>query len=452
MKRWPIRGRLTAAYALAMLVVLAAAGVFVYLRVQAELSESITASLRSRSGAVAARVKASGPGRALGEDSSEPEESFAQILSPSGRVLASTGGAKQSVLGPRTLRRAASTPTVFETVVGGIEGTARVLARPASLGPDSPIVAVGESLEDRDETLAGLLAALVGGGLIAVAAASLVGYGLAAAGLAPVEAMRLRAREVSLAQDEALPLPAADDEIRRLGVTLNEMLARLRAAYEREHRFVSDASHELRTPLAVLKAEIEAALRGGPHRAEVHESLTAALEECDHLTHLAEDLLVLARAGEGGLSVHAEEMSAAQFLAEVKERFAYRAEEQSRQIRVDAEEELRFSADSLRTRQALANLVDNALRHGEGEITLSARRSEEGDGVELSVADEGPGFPPGFAAQAFDRFTRGDPARTRGGAGLGLAIVQTIARAHGGEVRLSGGPAGTLVRIRLPDA
>jgi signal transduction histidine kinase len=385
MKRWPIRGRLTAAYALAMLVVLAAAGVFVYLRVQAELSESITASLRSRSGAVAARVKASGPGRALGEDSSEPEESFAQILSPSGRVLASTGGAKQSVLGPRTLRRAASTPTVFETVVGGIEGTARVLARPASLGPDSPIVAVGESLEDRDETLAGLLAALVGGGLIAVAAASLVGYGLAAAGLAPVEAMRLRAREVSLAQDEALPLPAADDEIRRLGVTLNEMLARLRAAYEREHRFVSDASHELRTPLAVLKAEIEAALRGGPHRAEVHESLTAALEECDHLTHLAEDLLVLARAGEGGLSVHAEEMSAAQFLAEVKERFAYRAEEQSRQIRVDAEEELRFSADSLRTRQALANLVDNALRHGEGEITLSARRSEEGDGVELAV-------------------------------------------------------------------
>src|SRR5919107_1876254 len=120
MKRWPIRGRLTPAYALAMLVVLAAAGGFVYLRVQAELSESITASLRSRSGAVPARVKASGPGRALGEDSSEPEESFAQILSPSGRVLASTGGAKQSVLRARTLRRATSTPTVFETVVGGI--------------------------------------------------------------------------------------------------------------------------------------------------------------------------------------------------------------------------------------------------------------------------------------------------------------------------------------------
>ena len=124
--------------------------------------------------------------------------------------------------------------------------------------------------------------------------------------------MRRRAREVSLTRaGERLPLPAARDEIRRLGETLNEMLDRLQRSFERERRFVADAGHELRTPVAVVKTELEGALRTGDYGPEVREALVAAVEECDRLAQLAEDLLVVARAAEGELPVRPEELDAA---------------------------------------------------------------------------------------------------------------------------------------------
>ena len=138
------------------------------------------------------------------------------------------------------------------------------------------VAAVGQSLDDRDETLGNLVASFALGGPIAVVIASLIGYTLAAAGLRPVEAMRRRAQQVSLSHEHApLPLPAARDEIRRLGETLNEMLDRLGRSFERERRFVADASHELRTPVAVIKTELEGALRAGGHDPEVREALVA---------------------------------------------------------------------------------------------------------------------------------------------------------------------------------
>lgn len=140
--------------------------------------------------------------------------------------------------------------------MAGIEGDVRILFGPADEPQPGLVVAVGQSLDDRDETLAGVVASFAIGGPIAVILASLLGYLLAATGLRPVEAMRRRATEVSLDRaDDRLPLPAARDEIHRLGETLNEMLERLRGSYERERRFVADASHELRTPVAVIKTE-----------------------------------------------------------------------------------------------------------------------------------------------------------------------------------------------------
>jgi two-component system, OmpR family, sensor kinase len=447
--RWPIRLRLTAAFALATLAVLTGAGVFVYLQVRSELDESLEASLRARADALTALAGPSDDPIASGAGVLEAEESFAQILSPSGRLLTAAGGAGEPALDARRLGLAASAELIFEAEVEGIEATARVLARPASAAPRAPIVAVGQSLDDRDEALAGLLASFALGGPVAVAVASLLGYLLASAALAPVKAMRRRAEEVSLERDDALPLPRADDEIRKLGETLNEMLDRLRAAFERERRFVSDAGHELRTPLAVLKAEIEAALRDGSYGPEVGESLTAALDECDHLAQLADDLLVLARAGEGQLAVRIEKVRAADLLDGMRERFAYRAGQQGRRIAVQADDGLTVAVDPLRIRQALGNLIDNALRHGAGEITLDAHGAGGGS-VDLTVADAGAGFPPDLESTAFDRFSRGDPARTRGGAGLGLAIVRAIARAHGGEAEIVATAGATAVRIRLP--
>jgi len=158
---------------------------------------------------------------------------------------------------------------------------------------------------------------------------------------------------------------------------------------------------------------------------------------------------VLARAGDGRLPVRPEALAVRPLLDGVRERFADRAAEHGRPVHVDAEPGLTVHADPLRLRQALSNLVDNALRHGEGEVRLAARRDGAG-GVELRVGDGGAGFPAGAAEWAFERFTRGDGARTRGGAGLGLAIVRAVAEAHGGDVAICAGP-GSAVRLWLPD-
>ena len=432
MSRVPIRIRLTVAFALAMAIVLVAAGTFVYLRLSDDLNESVDAGLQARAAAVlASRSAAAGtPG--------DPEEGFAALVRPSGAARG---------LGSDELRRAAAgEQVVVEREFPGVEGTTRVLAR----GEDGRVAVVGQSLDDRDETLANLAASFVIGGPIAVLVASLLGYALAATALQPVEAMRRRAEQVSLGDGEGrLPLPEARDEIRRLGETLNEMLERLRRSFERERSFVADASHELRTPVAVIKTEIEGALRAGGHDPQVHEALVASLEECDHLGQLAEDLLVVARTGDGQLELRPEALDARELLERTRGRFADRARERGRSIRVEDGDGHTVYGDELRLRQALGNLVDNALRHGAGEIRLSARR--DGDGTELAISDAGDGFDAGFAARAFDRFTRGDVARSSPGTGLGLAIVRTIAEAHGGRAEAVSG-SGATVRIWVPDA
>ena len=423
MSRVPIRLRLTLAFAAATAIVLLAAGAFVYVELRADLDESVASTLEARAEAVARSGAAAGV-------AGDPEESFAQLQAPGGRVLDAAGGARGAVTAEAGERR-----------VPGIEGTARIVTRSS----DGGLVVVGQTLEDRDEVLAGLVAAFAVGGPLAIVLASLLGYALAGAALRPVEAMRRRAAQVSLARgDERLPLPAAHDEVRRLGETLNEMLDRLQRSFERERRFVGDAGHELRTPLAVLKTELEAALRAGGHEPEVRASLAAAIEECDHLAQLAEDLLVIARASEGALPVRAEKLAARPLLDGVRDRFADRAAERGREIRVEAANGLALTADPLRMRQALGNLVDNALRHGDGDVVLRARARD--GGVALEVSDGGPGFAPDIAGRAFERFARGDVARTRGGTGLGLAIVRAIAEAHGGSAALD----GATVRIWMP--
>jgi two-component system, OmpR family, sensor kinase len=427
-----------------MVLVLAGAGLFVYVRLRSDLNESVDSSLESRSAAVASS------GQATAGAAGDAEEGFAQLLTAEGRVMESEGGVRGPALDPAEATHAgAGGRFMFERKLPGVEGTARVLAAPADPGgPPGSVVAVGQSLQDRDETLSNLVASFVVGGPIAVALASLLGYLLATAGLRPVEAMRRRAREVSLDRPgERLPLPDAKDEVRRLGETLNEMLDRLRSSFDRERRFVADAGHELRTPVAVVRAEIEGALRAGGHDPQVREALVAALEECDHLAQLAEDLLVVARAGEGELPLDREQIEVGQLLEGVRTRFADRARERGRRLSVDADGGLQVDADELRLRQALGNLVDNAMRYGEGDIVL---RSRGNGGVELEVADQGPGFAPDIAERAFERFARGDVARTRGGTGLGLAIVKAIVEAHGGRAEIVPGD-GAVVRIWLPD-
>jgi len=351
-----------------------------------------------------------------------------QVLAPDGRVVDSTPQVAAAPVLERELAERGAGGETFRIEADdlqGFEGPARLLVRRAE-GPEGPVaVVVGAALEDRNETLRGFLTELLLIGPAALLAASLLGYGLAAAALRPVEAMRAEAAAVSGSEPgRRLPLPESRDEVRRLGETLNSMLDRLEAALERERSFVADASHELRTPLAHLKTELELALRRPRSAEELEQALRSAAGETDRLVRLAEDLLVLARSDQGRLALQSEAVQANDLLAGVAGRFGA-------DVEVVASDGLEVVGDQVRLEQALGNLVDNALRHGAAPVRLSA--TARNGAVELHVVDEGPGFPPEFLPHAFERFSRPDEARSGAGAGLGLALAQAIAVAHGGS-------------------
>jgi heavy metal sensor kinase len=438
LSRMPIRLRVTLAFVAVMAIVFGAIGLFVYLRFKAELDATINSGLRSRAADVAALVRE--------EDSSLRErhgsfvgqaESFAEVLDPAGRVLDSThsvGG--HDLLTPAELARAGQGPILLNRgQLPGLQDESRLLAIPVVAGGRRRVVVVGTSTEARGESLSDLLQLLLIGGPVALLLASIAAYGVAGAALRPVEAMRARAAEISAAEpDQRLPVPPTRDEIGRLGDTLNAMLERLGEALEHERAFVADASHELRTPLAILKAELELALRRGRSPEELQAALRSAAEETDRLTQLAEDLLTIAQTDRGELPVRLERIEVDRILGDVAARFARRAEEGGRSLSRGDESGLAVDGDRLRLEQALGNLLDNALRHGAGPVELTACARD--GSVELHVRDRGPGLPEEFRKRAFERFSRAEASRSQNGSGLGLAIVEAIARAHRGEARI----------------
>ena len=451
MSRVPIKLRLTLFFALATAVVLAASGLFVYARVSSDLSRGLDQELRSRAQDLSALTLRSGSLRATASPFVEHGETFAELVRADGSVLDSTATIGSAPLLTRAqLVQGLRGPTfVDRPSVPGLDEPARMLAVPLERQGKPLVLVVGATRENRAETLRSLRDAFLVGAPIALLVAALGGYVLAGAALRPIEAMRRRAAEISTSSlDERLPVPAANDEVARLGQTLNEMLARIEDGLSRERRFVSDASHELRTPLAMLKVELELALRRARSPEELERSIRAAAEETDRLSRIADDLLLLARAEQGRLPIQAEPTDLVDVLETVSSRFDSRAETENRILAVDAGDAPVVKVDRLRLEQALGNMVDNAFRHGRGPITLAAEvRSST---AELHVLDEGPGFPAAFERVAFERFSRA-AAPGEEGSGLGLAIVDTIASAHAGRVQAANRPRGGAdVWISLP--
>jgi heavy metal sensor kinase len=445
MRGIPIRIRVAAAFALAMVLVLAATGWFLYTRLDSHLSASLDRELRLRAADLSALVKDSrtptsletaGGGRFI-----EHGEAFAQLLDTRGRVVDATKplGRTPLLRGAELRRAARESITSDRSSVPGLDEPSRLLTTPVDRTGRRLILVVGLTRQDRVETLAGLRDELVIALPIALLIATAAGYFLAGLSLRPVEGMRRRAEAVSAATPgERLPVPSTGDEVERLGKTLNAMLARLEAALQRERDFVADAGHELRTPLSLLRTELELALRHGDSRDELRDALRASSEEVDRLAQLADDLLLIAGSDRGKLKLRLEPLDAAELFDSVVNRFQWRAEEKGRSVAHDATAGVRIRGDRLRLEQALSNLVDNALRHGDGDVTL-ALAARDGS-VELHVTDTGPGFPPAFLERAFERFARHRTGRE--GSGLGLAIVRAISEAHGGPAYAGNGPGG----------
>jgi heavy metal sensor kinase len=448
--RIPIRLRLTATFALAMAIVLAAAGFLLYNHLASSLDRTLAQSLRARAADISTLVQQADTGLRDSQLKPGNGNGFVQVLDARGRIFDQTPAlGRVRLLTPEQFRRTRQTTLAIDRAHRAGENV-RLLATPVSAQGQRLVIVVGMPLETRDDALATLRTELLVGGPAALLLASLIGYLIAAAALRPVERMRTRAAAISANRlSERLPIAPSQDEIARLGKTLNEMLGRLEAALERERSFVADASHELRTPLAHLRAEVELALESPRERDELVTALRSVGTESDRLSQLAEDLLLLARVDEGTLPIRPEEISLDELLNGITVRFERRAREAGRTIESNGGGG-RARVDRLRIEQALGNLIDNALRHGSGAIHVSA--AQHGDWLELHATDEGPGFPAQFAPHAFERFSRANQHRGRGGTGLGLAIVAAVAQAHEGsataENRSSGGGD---VSIRIPN-
>ncbi len=444
MSRLPIRWRVTLAFAATLLVVLGAVGAFLYLRFEHDLSESLDNGLRARAGEVEALVRRSPAGVARGEAlATEGDESVAQVVRPDGTVVDGTASARASLLTGEQLRQARRGQVLFDRPGDELvdEGL-RVLATGVRARGEVLIAVVGTSSDEKDESVSTLLTLELVGLGAALILASAAGYFVVGAALRPMEAMRRRAAEISDDPGARLPEPPVDDEVGRLAVTLNAMLDRLDSAQAAQRRFVADASHELRTPLAILKAEIDVALLSDRSADQLRAALRSSGEEADRLVRLAEDLLLLSKSDERELPARSE-FDVDALLGEV----AARADAG---VRVESSTGLTMSGDRVALERALMNLVENALSHGAGDVVLSA--SADGEALRIAVRDHGPGFDPEFAPHAFERFTRGDAARTGGGAGLGLSIVEAVARAHGGTATVSAASPGARVELVLPGA
>jgi two-component system OmpR family sensor kinase len=453
MKRLPIRVRLTLAFAVAIGAVLAGGGFLLYHHLADSLDRTLDQGLRARAADVAAIVRHGDPGlrEAPPAPVADASGSFAQVLDRRGTIRDQSPGLGQHPLLAGPLLRRAQTETLLIGRAHRLGGDVRLLAIPLGANKQKLVLIVGAPLRSRDRTLANLRSELLVGGPAALLLASLIGYLVAGAALRPVERMRTRAAAITEQHlSERLPVPSANDEIARLGATLNQMLGRVERALKRERSFVADASHELRAPLALIRTEVDLALDLPRSADELQTALRSIGEEADRLSQLADHLLLLARLDEGELPLRKEALDAHELLGDVAERFRRRAADDGRRIDVDAPK-LGVEADRVRLEQALVNLVDNALRHGAGTVTLTA--SSGADGVEIHIADEGPGFDNGVTETAFERFTRGDQARSSRGAGLGLAIVKAIVTAHKGSVAVSTDTArGADVVLTLPPA
>ena len=280
------------------------------------------------------------------------------------------------------------------------------------------------------------------------------GYLLMRRALAPIDAITRTAESISSRNlAERLPVPATGDELERLSLSLNRMVARLERAFQQAGRFSADASHELRTPLAILRGELEAIARRTDLAPDARETLASALEETEHLGRIVAGLLELSRLDAGEARLEPVRLDLGALAATTAEQMRLLAEDKGVELVCAGGPQVAVEGDRARLKQVVVNLLDNAIKYtprgGKVEIRV---RAAPGEAI-VEVSDDGAGIPRDALPHLFERFYRADSARSRalGGAGLGLSIVHSIASAHAGRVEVeSAEGGGSRFRVVLP--
>jgi heavy metal sensor kinase len=428
-----IRLRLTVWYAAALAAIVIAFALGVYLFVRASLLREMDAQLE-RDLATVTRVLREEPFE-INELAQHGSVEFFQV-SQGNVVVAETPGWSREVLekalaevpeGPaRSWRSHAGQPFRIRNAVLQLPGQSRVV--------------VAENEQTLRTSLESIAVILLVGSPLAVLVAVLGGYLLAGRVLIPIETMTARAGAITAERlSERLPVENSDDEFGRLALMLNGTFARLEDSFERLRRFSADASHELRTPLTALRSVGEVGLQRELDAAGCREVIASMLEESDRLTRLVDSLLTLSRGDARALSVVRERVELAQVAADVVEIIGVLAEEKGQTIELRTEKGLYAMVNPEMLRQALINVLDNAVKYSppRGRIEVRVRRTERGEAA-LEVQDQGPGIAREHRELIFDRFYRADPGRSRemGGAGLGLAISRQAVELNGGRIEL----------------
>jgi heavy metal sensor kinase len=455
MRRWwrshSVRVRLTLWYVAAMVIVLGLYAALVFTFVSRNASETLDGRLRGDFQWAATMVDQTPEGGITWyEDLTDEESPWLQVWSPDGELLYQNFEARRRPL-PQARDLALRTDDSLVAVEADV-APVRVLTRRGRIGTKPVVIQVARSEAPMRQELRQLVLLFVLGLPVAVAVAGLGGYTLARRALQPVERMTERARSITAERlSDRLAVENPDDEMGRLATVFNETLGRLESSFEQMRRFTADVSHELRTPLTAIRSVGEVGLRDHRDEAAYRGIIGSMLEEADRLASLVDRLLTLSRAETGHSKLACDAFDLRELAEEVAGHLDVLAEEKSQSMSVERSGSPHAYADRLVVRQAVINLVDNAIKFSPVGGRIRIRVAEEADEATLDVIDSGGGIDAAARDRIFDRFYRAATGTT--GAGLGLSIAKGAVEANGGRLTLAAsGADGSTFRIALPRA
>jgi heavy metal sensor kinase len=460
----PIKWRLTVWYGgiLALILIVFSSGVYIYFK--NSLQKSIDTKIKSIGEVLSSSLTEAHNTSIFGNFERylenvlgrKPKGKFIQIIDSSGRI-----GAKMSDIETETvptsfstLERALKGEVIYETIEGA-RPRLRIVTIPIveENKKVTSIVQVGTSLEDFDETMKKLLIIMIISIPTSISVTIVIGYFMAKKALKPVDQIRKAAIKISSSNlDERIDIGKRRDELSRLAETFNDMITRLKDAFQRINQFSIDVSHELKTPLTILKGETEVTLRKDRENEDYRKLLKSHLEEVDRMTRIVDDLLLLSKADAEEIKLNIEDIALRDLVMDICMDMKIFADNKGIELIVSELEDVRLKGDELKLRRMLWNVVQNGIKYTQkgGKVEIS---SYVNNGyVWIDVKDNGVGISEKDMKYIFDRFYRGDKSRRReSGSGLGLSISKWIAEAHRGVIEVKSRPLeGSLFSIKLP--